>query len=112
MNIQPANNQMSLPTIALEKHMPADEWQKFMAGLRELDAACGTNKHDRATALICACIDAGINTGGHIIAVLRSLDFNPRHVGTLLHHNTGDNPKRFQWTRDPSGAYCNTDSRN
>ena len=77
--------------------------------LRELDAVCGFNKNDSVIVLACACIDEKINTGSGIINMLTRLGYNRRHVGAILHHNTGSNPNRFRWTRDETGAYCNTE---
>ena len=81
----------------------------ILAKLRELAAVCGCNKNDSAKVLISACIYEEIKTGSGIIKMLCQLGYNPRHVGAILHHNTGSNPKRFQWTRDETGAYCNTE---
>ena len=100
--------QKTLPAIALKSRYTDDEYERFLVGLRELDAACGPNKNDSVTALICACIDEGINAGSQIITVLSMVGYNSKHVGATLHHNTGSNHERFQWTRDETGAYCNT----
>ena len=101
---------MQLPALALDARMPEEEFERFMRGLRELDDMCGCNKNDSVIALTCACIDAGINTGSHIIATLRQLGYNVRHIGMMLHHNTGNNSERYLWTRSETGAYCNTNA--
>ena len=109
MNMQSQIDFKPLPAVARAHGFTAKRWGKFLDGLRELDTACGPNKHARVSALACACIDAGINTRLHIIEVLSLLGFNPRHVAITLNENTGTNPERFQWTRDETGAYRNTE---
>ncbi len=94
---------------------PSDNFQtreqlnEFFRGLRELDHACRANgsKHDRAIALICACIDEGVDTGARIVGALKRLGFNAQHVGKLLHDYTGNDPSRHHWQRDEAGRYSN-----
>ena len=75
--------------------------------LRELDYACGpdANKHDRATALIAACIAEGVNTKSRIIGVLATLGFNRGHIAKWLGMHTGSNPVRHWWKRDEAETY-------
>ena len=81
----------------------------ILSKLRELAAVCGSNKNDSAKVLISACIYEQIRTGSDIIKMLCRVGYKPQHIGAILHHNTGSNPKRSLWTRDETGAYCNTE---
>ncbi len=73
--------------------------------LSELQADCGPNKHDQATALITACILEGLNTGARIVGALTGLGMNPGHVWIVLKEGTGANPDRHHWRRDENGIY-------
>ncbi|MBA3510450.1 hypothetical protein [Sphingomonas sp.] len=73
--------------------------------LRELQADCGDNKHDQATALIAACILEGLNTAGQIVGALTTLGMNPAHVRIMLKEGTGGDPARHHWRRDEEGRY-------
>ncbi len=75
--------------------------------LRELDYACGpdADKHDRATALIAACIAEEVNTKSAIIGVLKGLGFAPGHIAKWLDLHTGNNPDRHWWHCDEAGIY-------
>lgn len=86
-----------------------EDLNAFFQGLRELDQACrpNGNKHDRVTALICACIDEGIDTGPRVVGAIKRLGFNAQHVGKLLHDHTGSDPARHHWQRTEAGRYIN-----
>ena len=56
----------------------------FYDGLRDLQAACGSDRHQQAFALINACIDEGIVTVGHVIKTLELLGFDRGHIGSIL----------------------------
>lgn len=73
--------------------------------LRGLMAACGSNKHDVAIALISACIEEGVDTGPRIIGTLRRLELNPGHAARMLKEGTGSDPARHRWQRDEEGRY-------
>lgn len=85
------------------------DYDQILVKLRILNAVCGSNKNDSAKVVISACIDEKIRAGSDIIKMLCQVGYKPQHIGAILHHNTGNNPKRFQWTRDETGAYCNTE---
>lgn len=72
-----------------------------------LEGCAGTSRHDQAIVAITFCIDEGITLGQQIIGVLRRKDFNPRHVGKLLHDLSGDDIARHFWHRDAEGHYRN-----
>lgn len=63
------------------------------------------NQHDQATILITACIEEGMDEGKRIVGALKTLGFDPRHVGIILKTGTGDNPNRHLWRRDGTGKY-------
>jgi hypothetical protein len=71
--------------------------------LESLDPCVG--KHDRAIVGIQACITSGINKGPDIIATLKRLGLNGRHVGMLLHNLAGSDPSRHMWQREADGTY-------
>ena len=70
-----------------------------------LEGCEGTSRHDQAIAAISFCIDEGINTGPQIIGMLKRKEFNPRHIGLLLHDLAGSDPARHFWWRDGDGVY-------
>jgi hypothetical protein len=57
--------------------------------------------------LIHVCIDNGIATRPQIIAVLKRLDFNGRHIALVLEQGSGNDPGYHRWWRDKAGNYRN-----
>lgn len=78
------------------------------ARLRGLIDACqpGTNRHDQAIVAITACIEEGLNTRAGIIAEMRQLGFDPRHVAITLNGGSGVDPRSHRWRRDAAGQYA------
>lgn len=74
--------------------------------LRDLVTHCGngSNKHDVAIVLITACIQEGVDTGPRIIATLKHLSFNPRHIAILLKKGTGRDRDAHRWSRAEDGT--------
>lgn len=103
MNLEPAGSLPAKSTVS------TSDVNAIFERLRQLDRKCGStaNRHDRATVLICACIEEGMDDSPRIIGALRSLGFNPRHVGKLLRDGTGNDPRRHWWHRDHAGTYRN-----
>lgn len=77
----------------------------FFQGLRALMADCGPNKNDQVITLIAACIGDGVNTRLRIVAIGRTLGYNPQHVAMLLNDGTGNDPIRARWRRSSEGIY-------
>lgn len=94
------------PTAAapLAHDAPEAEVNAIFGRLRALIEACGpgTNKNDRLTVLINACIDEGINTGARIVGAAKKLGFNDEHAGAVLRSGIGD-----RWAREDDGTYRN-----
>lgn len=96
--------------MANDHNAPAD-MDEFYHDLRELlDACAGTSRHDQAKVGISYCIDQGLDTGPRIIGALRWVGFKPRHIGAILHANSGSDPARHYWQRDDAGHYRNLPS--
>lgn len=66
--------------------------------------ATDANKHDKAIALIRACIGEGIRSGSEIIARLSELGYNKSHIGLMLKHNRQGTVDKL-WIRDDDGLY-------
>ena len=79
--------------------------ERRLKGLRELLDTCGTNRHDRAIALITACIGDGVNTRSDIVSLGKKLDLNGSHIAIILNEGTGSDPIRHHWRRDDNGVY-------
>ena len=77
----------------------------IFARLRALQADCGDNKHDQATALISASILEGWDTGPRIVGALRAVGMDPRHVAIILSKGTGPDPERHHWHRGAEGRH-------
>jgi len=84
---------------------PHDPDKVLFDGLRKLMSDVGPNKHDQAIIVIMACIGQGIDTLPRLRGVMRSLGFDPRHVGIMLNGGTGTNPEMHRWQRDENGVY-------
>lgn len=79
-----------------------------LPALQELAAQlAGCNKPDKASVLIRACIDAGINEGSAIVGTLHRLGLDRSHAGAVLRHGSGPNPSRFDWRKEADGTYAN-----
>lgn len=80
----------------------SDKDSTLFDDLRALDEACGpqSNKHDRLTVLLTACIERGINTRPRLISVMKHLNFDQRHIAIMLDDRLGR-----EWQRGPDGRY-------
>lgn len=70
----------------------------------ELDAV--SNANDRATVMIAACIEEGMNEAPRIFGAMERLGFNRRHAAIILNERHGDDTSRHWWSRDESGLYA------
>lgn len=68
-------------------------------------AAQGGNTNDVAIVLIEACIEEGVCTRPRIVAVLKAIGLNARHVGLMLDRGTGRSPVSHRWRVDGDGRY-------
>lgn len=86
-----------------------EKFNDLLEGLRWLDNECGpsVNKNDRATVLIHACLDQGGNTRAQIMALLKPLGFDYRHIAIILKAGTGNDPAHHRWQQDDNGVYRN-----
>jgi hypothetical protein len=104
----PARCGHPLPYFCNRKTIPMttehDGSAAFYAGLGKFKEDSGPYEHDQAINLITACIEQGISDGPQIIAALKVLGFNPRHVGKLLMDNEGANTDRHLWQRRAEGT--------
>lgn len=69
------------------------------------DITPGTNKNDRVTALIAACIAEGKATRKEIIGIAVQLGFHPRHVASFLEYGIGNDPDSGHWRRNRDGSF-------
>lgn len=63
------------------------------------------NKNDQVITLITARLDAGPRVGTSLVRNIAALGYNPKHVGAVLSHNCGTNPRRHLWRREDDGTY-------
>lgn len=86
-----------------------EKFNDLLEGLRWLDNECGpsVNKNDRATVLIHACLDQGANTRAQIMALLKHLGFDYRHIAIILKAGTGNDPSRDRWRQLPDKTFLN-----
>jgi len=85
-------------------------YDKLIALDRQLKGQGVRNRHDRATALIGACLSEGVDTGALIVSVLSKLGFSKQHVGKLLTDEAKRNPQTALWCRDADKRYRLNDS--
>ncbi|WP_174273710.1 hypothetical protein [Sphingomonas bacterium] len=83
-----------------------DQNAEFFRGLRALKRASGSNKHEQATNLIHALLDARINTRRRIVGALRELEFNHQHVVITLKAGL----RAGNWSCDDDGYYRSSSS--
>jgi hypothetical protein len=83
--------------------LPADVLARLVAFDATLDP--GTNKHDRVSVLIAACIAEGITKGSVIRSALMELGYDGDHVAIMLKKGSGSRPPESRWYRDDSGVY-------
>jgi hypothetical protein len=97
------NDMISAAHIKIAKPEPLDP----IAGLRKmLDGfSPEINKHDRADALIEACLSQGVADPTAISELADRLGFNPVHVRIRLVKGAGPNPNASRWWRDAEGRY-------
>jgi len=93
-----------MTTSAADIVVPPPRPVSTFEGLRQLLGACGpdTNRHDRLTVLIAACIDAGFDTESGIIVAARAHGFKAGHAAILLREGIG-----IHWRSDGGGRYRN-----
>lgn len=96
-------------TLTARAHDAPSDIDEIFEGLRELMATIERKggKHDSATILIAAAIDAGFNTGRRIIGTLTHLGFDRAHVGIILKKGLGSDAAKHNWRRDVDGTYHN-----
>lgn len=84
-----------------------EEWINLKRELHELDdlLSATANMHDRGLTLIEVCIENGVDRTNEIIGAIRPLDYSNFHIGKLIHDHTGNDPKRYRWSRDASGHH-------
>ncbi len=73
--------------------------------LKRLLASAAGNKHHQAAILIEALLSDGPLHGQNIVERAAALGLNRQHVGIILRHDAGPNPKRHRWDRDGDGNY-------
>ena len=82
---------------------PAAERDLFKRLQRLLQTiAPGSNRHEQLILMIEACIGEGIDTGLHLVDMLKRLGFNAQHVGMAL---ADHNPHASRWKRSADGIY-------
>ena len=91
-------NKLSAANIRIRKPQPLD----LIGGLRKLldSFDSDVDLHDRADAVIEACIWQGIATPSEIIAVTDRLGFTRGHIPIRLKKMTGQ-----RWRQDAAGRY-------
>jgi hypothetical protein len=87
-------------TDATTRPSPAAD-EAFIAGLRKMVAASGTNKNELAVNVIFACLYAGINTGPEIRRITTILGFDHVHIRIQLKLGA----KERRWARTEDGIY-------
>ncbi|SFO81673.1 hypothetical protein [Qipengyuania nanhaisediminis] len=90
-----------------EKAQTPEQEEALLPELRALANTCGeeTSKHDLVRVLVAACIEAGVNEGKQIVALLTRLNCNPKHVGMTLKNFAHPDRSRGDWFKGSSGAY-------
>lgn len=86
-----------------------EEFEELLGGLRKLDRSLGpaVNKHDRVIVLVHACLDQGANTRAQIMALLKPLGFDRRHIAIVLKAETGNDPTRHRWQQHSDKTFTN-----
>lgn len=85
------------------KSESATMFGRLSALLRNI--APGTNKNDRVTTLIAACIAEGKVTRKEIIGIAVHFGFKRYHVAQFLEYGTGHDPESGHWRRNPDGSF-------
>lgn len=91
------------PASTATKSESAAMFGRLNALLRDITP--GTNKNDRVTALIAACIAEGKATRKEIIGIAVQLGFHPRHVASFLEYGIGNDPDSGHWRRNRDGSF-------
>ena len=88
---------LSAANIKVRKPSASDD--KLITRLQTLDRSLlACNKHDRAFALISACISSGIRAQTAIASTLVELGFNRGHVWLMIKEGRG-----YHWREDSDG---------
>lgn len=86
--------------------MSDDEFANFRVGVEEMLEACAdANANERLVNVITACIGAGFNTAGAIIATSMTFGFSRGHVGAVLSKSTAGKSNVPNWRRDAEKQY-------
>lgn len=72
-----------------------------------LEYHANPNKHDRVTALIFFCIEAGMSTGNQIVGSIHKMDpsFSLQHIGYMLNSFPKSPDGEPFWRKDPTAGY-------
>lgn len=93
----------SAANIKIMKPQPLDPISGLRKMLDGFDPSL--NKHDRADALIEACLSQGPADSTAISELADQLGFNPVHVRIRLVKGAGRNSNVYRWWRDAEGRY-------
>lgn len=85
---------------------PTIDHYRLILAIRGILKRCETeDRNTQAMVAITALIEAGVNTGPHIVRFAKALAFDPAHFGAFLKKSTGSIRGHHLWKRNSAGIY-------